>query len=47
MNTSCPETGLCPVPPTQSSRREFLVTGGKVVAASALSGVALPHVHAS
>jgi predicted dehydrogenase len=30
-----------------SSRREFLKTSGRIVAASALAGVALPHVHAS
>jgi predicted dehydrogenase len=33
--------------PHQPSRRDFLVTGGKFVAASALAGVALPHVHAA
>jgi predicted dehydrogenase len=31
----------------KSSRREFLATGGKLIAASALAGVALPHVHAA
>src|SRR5688572_22992011 len=30
-----------------SSRREFLKTSGKFAAASALAGVALPHVHAA
>jgi predicted dehydrogenase len=30
-----------------SSRREFLKTSGRIVAASALAGVALPHVHAA
>ncbi|MEK9863918.1 MAG: twin-arginine translocation signal domain-containing protein, partial [Verrucomicrobiota bacterium] len=29
-----------------SSRREFIKTSSKVTAASALAGVALPHVHA-
>jgi len=32
--------------PNQSSRREFLATSGKFVAASALAGVGLPQVHA-
>jgi len=32
---------------TQSSRRDFLKAGQAVAAASALSGVALPHVHAA
>jgi hypothetical protein len=31
---------------TNTSRREFLKTTGKVTAASALAGVVLPHVHA-
>jgi len=30
-----------------SSRREFIQTTGRIVAASALAGVALPHVHAA
>src|SRR5205814_8805819 len=30
-----------------TSRREFLKTTGRVAAASALAGVALPHVHAA
>ena len=30
-----------------ASRREFLKTSSQVVAASALAGVALPHVHAA
>lgn len=30
-----------------TSRRDFLITSGKVVAASALAGIALPHVHAA
>src|SRR4029453_18802782 len=29
-----------------SSRREFLKTTGRIAAASALAGVAIPHVHA-
>ncbi len=33
--------------PHHPSRREFLVTSGRLVAASALAGVALPHVHAA
>jgi predicted dehydrogenase len=32
---------------TQTTRRAFLATGGKALAASALAGVALPHVHAA
>src|SRR5437867_8839694 len=32
---------------TVSSRREFLKTSGKFAAASALAGVAIPHVHAA
>lgn len=31
----------------QSSRREFLKTSGKVLAGTALAGVAIPHVHAA
>ena len=31
----------------QSSRREFLNTTGRFAAASALAGMALPHVHAA
>jgi len=34
-----------PMPPT--SRREFLKTSGRLAAASALAGTALPHVHAA
>lgn len=34
-------------PATASSRREFLKTTGRLAAASALAGVALPHVHAA
>src|SRR5258706_10876065 len=30
-----------------SSRREFLKTTGRIAAASALAGVAIPHVHAA
>ena len=32
---------------TQQNRRDFIKTTGKVTAASALAGVALPHVHAN
>src|SRR5512132_3580051 len=32
---------------SKSSRRAFLEFGGKLAAASALAGVALPHVHAA
>src|SRR5688572_19871605 len=31
----------------KTSRREFMAAGGKLVAVSALAGVALPHVHAA
>ncbi|MCX7872344.1 MAG: Gfo/Idh/MocA family oxidoreductase [Verrucomicrobiae bacterium] len=34
-------------PGLPTSRREFLITTGKVAAASALAGIALPHVHAA
>ena len=47
MNATSPKAGLSSPQPRRPSRREFLVTGGKVVAASALTGVALPHVHAA
>src|SRR5687767_7808645 len=30
-----------------TSRRDFIKTSGKIAAASALAGVAIPHVHAS
>src|SRR4051812_6526093 len=33
-------------PEKTTSRREFLKTSSKIAAASALAGVALPHVHA-
>ena len=33
--------------PTTLSRRDFFGTGGKALAASALAGVTLPHVHAA
>ena len=36
-----------PTSPLNTTRRDFLSWGGKVVAASALAGVALPHVHAA
>lgn len=35
------------VQPNSSTRRQFLKTSGRVAAASALAGVALPHVHAA
>ncbi len=41
------KTEPSPTQLNQPSRREFLVTGGKIVAASALAGVAIPHVHAA
>lgn len=47
MNTSFQKPESNSSQPHQPSRREFLVTGGKLVAASALAGVALPHVHAA
>ncbi len=47
MNEISPNTEPNSSQPRQPSRREFLVTSGKVVAASALAGVALPHVHAA
>src|SRR5216117_1677297 len=34
-------------PSTLSSRREFIKNTGKIAAASALAGVAIPHVHAA
>ena len=33
-------------PDSSSSRRDFLKTSGKLAAAGALTGVAIPHVHA-
>ena len=33
--------------PTPTSRREFIKDTGRLAAASALAGVALPHVHAA
>ena len=47
MNASFPKTEPGSSQPRNPSRREFLVTGGRLVAASALAGVALPHVHAA
>src|ERR1043165_7683600 len=35
------------IPNIQTSRREFIKNTGKLAAASALAGVALPHVHAA
>jgi len=34
-------------PPSLTNRREFIRTTGRIAAASALAGVALPHVHAA
>ena len=42
-----PSTTPDPRPAAQPTRREFLTTSGRLVAASALAGVALPHVHAA
>jgi predicted dehydrogenase len=36
-----------PFPSASTSRREFIKTSGRLAAASALAGVALPHVHAA
>ncbi len=36
-----------PLPPSASSRREFLKSSGRVAAASALAGVAVPYCHAA
>jgi predicted dehydrogenase len=47
MKAPSPNTEPSSTPFDQPSRREFLVAGGKLVAASALTGVALPHVHAA
>jgi len=47
MKKSFPNPASQPFQSAKSSRREFLATGGKFVAASALAGVALPHVHAA
>src|SRR2546430_4415925 len=33
--------------PSSTTRREFIKTTGRIAAASALAGVALPHVHAA
>src|SRR5207253_5160430 len=35
------------IPNNQTSRREFIKNSGKIAAASALAGVAIPHVHAA
>src|ERR1051325_10522437 len=35
------------IPNIQTSRREFIKNTGKLAAASALAGVAIPHVHAA
>jgi len=42
-----PKSNASPAPVGQSSRREFLRTGGRLAAASALAGVAIPRVHAA
>ncbi len=47
MNTSLPNNESGSTPGRQPTRREFLVTGSKAVAASALAGMTLPHVHAA
>jgi predicted dehydrogenase len=47
MNSPLPRHTVVSSHPRQSSRREFIATGGKLVAASALAGVALPYVHAA
>lgn len=47
MNPSLQNTEPNSSHPRPPSRREFLVTGGRFAAASALAGVALPHVHAA
>lgn len=47
MKASFNKAELSSLRPRNPSRREFLVTGGRLVAASALAGVALPHVHAA
>ena len=41
------DNGLSGAPGANTSRREFLKNTGRMVAASALAGVALPHVHAA
>src|SRR6059058_2882743 len=35
------------IPNNQTSRREFIKNTGRLAAASALAGVAIPHVHAA
>lgn len=47
MNTSSQDPKPTSSPQHHPTRREFLATGGRLVAASALAGVALPHVHAA
>jgi len=46
MSASSQKSGISSSGAHSGSRREFLVTGGRLVAASALAGVTLPHVHA-
>ena len=41
------QSALTPVSGSVQTRREFLATTGKAAAATALAGVALPHVHAA
>ena len=47
MNTALPTHEFHSPLPRRPSRREFITTGGRLVAASALAGFTLPHVHAA
>ena len=47
MNASSPKREPRATSPHQPSRREFLATSGRLVAASALAGLTLPPVHAA
>ncbi len=42
-----PSPSSSPLPESLHSRRQFLKSGGAVIAASALAGVSIPHVHAA
>ena len=42
-----PQMSTSPSGAVRPSRREFIKTTGKIAAASALAGIALPHVHAA